>query len=65
MEDFDMGSVPMNRARALLICTRPQNYTRVHEAVAYLEKLGATEDERHLASEATAWLQRRAPIERT
>jgi hypothetical protein len=36
----------MSRARAQLICTRPENYTpaRVREAVAY--ELGATEDER-------------------
>jgi hypothetical protein len=56
-----MVSVRMNRARALLICTRPQNYTpaRVHEAVAYPEKSEATEDERRLASEAMAWLQRK------
>jgi hypothetical protein len=61
LEGFRMGSVPLNRARAQLICTWPQNQmtARVQGAVVYLEKLGATEDERRLAAEATAWLQRR------
>ena len=33
-----MAYVPMNRARALIICTRPQDYapSRLPEAVAYL-----------------------------
>jgi hypothetical protein len=43
------------RARALLICQRPEAYapSRVRGAAAYLlESVDATEDEEHLASEA-------------
>jgi hypothetical protein len=50
----------MNRARALLICARPQNYmpAPVQEAAAYLQAMsGAMEDERRPASEAIAWLR--------
>jgi hypothetical protein len=56
LEGFGMRSLPMIRARAQLICTRPQNYmlARVQDAVAYLEKLGVTEDERRLTSKAAA-----------
>ena len=60
----------MNRARALLICTRPQDYepTRVSEAAAYLSgRSDATEDEQRLASEAVEWLRskRDEPLQAT
>jgi hypothetical protein len=42
-----MRSLPMIRTRAQLICTPPLGLpARVREAVAYLEKSGASEDER-------------------
>jgi len=39
-----MPSVPMNRARALIICTRPQDYLpgRLREAARYLLDWRAT-----------------------
>jgi len=45
----------MNRARALTICTRPQDYApaRLREAAGYLlDRRDATEEERRLATEA-------------
>jgi len=50
-----MAYVPMNRARALIICTRLQDYmlARVHEAASYLSgRSDATEEEWRLATEA-------------
>jgi hypothetical protein len=57
-----MGSVRMNRARALLICHSPQAYapSRVREAGAYLLGMsGATELEQRLAADAIEWLRGR------
>jgi hypothetical protein len=59
---FRHGGCSNDRARAQLICTRPQNYmpARAHEAVAYLLQMSnATEDERRLTSEAIEWLEGR------
>jgi len=55
-----MGSVPMNRTRAGLICEAPQDHSaaRVREAATYLLGMsGVTEGERRMASEAMAWLR--------
>ena len=55
-----MGSVPMNRTRAGLICEAPQDHrpARVREAATYLLGMsGVTEDERRIASEAMSWLR--------
>jgi len=55
-----MAYVPMNRARALIICTRPQDYLpgRLREAARYLlDRKDATEEERRLATEAIEYLQ--------
>jgi hypothetical protein len=55
-----MGSVPINRARALIICTRPEAHdpTRVHEAASFLAaRPDATEDEKRLAADAMAWIR--------
>jgi len=54
-----MPSVPMNRARALIICTRPQDYapSRVHAAAWYLESLeNATAEDLELAKQAHLFL---------
>ena len=53
-------SAPMNRARALIICTRPQDYapTRVYAAASYLEtQVNATAEELGLAKMAHLFLQ--------
>jgi len=53
-----MGSVPINRTRALIICTRPQDYApaRLREAARYLlDRRDATEEEKRLATEAIEW----------
>jgi len=50
-----MAYVPMNRTRALIICTHPQDYlpARLREAARYLlDRRDATEEERRLAGEA-------------
>ena len=55
-----MAYVPMNRTRALTICTRPQDYapSGVHAAVHYLEILvDATAEELELATKAHLFLQ--------
>ena len=55
-----MSSVLMNRARTLIIFTRPQEYApvRVREAASHLPGISsATEEERRLASEAIEWLR--------
>jgi len=55
-----MGSVPMNRSRAGLICEAPQDHraARVREAATYLLGMPAvTEDERRIANEALEWLR--------
>jgi len=55
-----MGSVPINRTRALIICTRPQDYLpgrRLRAAHYLLDRKDATEEERRLATEAIDWLQ--------
>ena len=55
-----MAYVPMNRARALIICTRPQDYLpgRLREAARYLlDRKDATDEERRLATEAIEWLR--------
>jgi hypothetical protein len=55
-----MGSVPINRTGALIICTRPQDYapTRLREAArCLLDRKDATEEERRLATEALEGLR--------
>jgi len=55
-----MAYVPMNRTRALIIVTRPQDYLpgRLREAARYLlDRRDATEEERRLATEAIEWLR--------
>ena len=55
-----MAYVPMNRIRALIICTHPQDYLpgRLREAARYLlDRRDATEEEKRLASEAIEWLR--------
>ena len=55
-----MASVSMNQARALIICTRPQDYapSRVHAAAWYLESLeNATVEEQELAKQGYLFLQ--------
>lgn len=55
-----MRSVPMNRARALIICTRPGDYmhTRVREAAKHLlAQTDVSEEEKRLAEEALKSLQ--------
>jgi len=55
-----MAYVPMNRTRALIICTRPQDYTsaRLREAARYLlDRRDATEEEKRLATEAIEGLR--------
>ena len=55
-----MAYVPMNRARALIICTRPQGYapSRVYAAACYLEAPeNATAEELGLAKMAHIFLQ--------
>ena len=50
-----MAYVPINRTRALIICTRPQDYApaRLREAARYLlDRPDATEKEKRLATEA-------------
>jgi hypothetical protein len=50
-----MPSVPMNRARALLICTRPTDYGtwRVREAAEHLlARANASDEDKQLASQA-------------
>ena len=57
-----MAYVPMNRTRALIICTRPQDYApaRLREAARYLlDRRDATEEEKRLASEAIEGLHGR------
>ena len=49
-----MAYVPMNRTRALIICTRPQDYApaRLREAARYLlDRRDTTEEEQRLATE--------------
>ena len=56
----DMAYVPVNRTRALIICTRPQDYapSRVHAAACYLEALeNATAEESEFAKSAHLFLQ--------
>jgi len=55
-----MAYVPMNRTRALIICTRPQDYapSRLREAArCLLDRRDATEEEKRLASEAIEGLR--------
>jgi hypothetical protein len=55
-----MAYVPMNRARALIIVTRPQDYlpARLPEAARYLfDRKDTTEEERRPATEAIEWLR--------
>jgi len=55
-----MAYVPMNRARALIIVTRPQDYLpgRLREGARYLlDRKDATEEERRLATVAIEWLR--------
>ena len=55
-----MAYVPMNHARALIICNRLQDYapTRVYAAASYLEALeNATAEELGLAKMAHLFLQ--------
>jgi len=55
-----MAYVPMNRARAPIICTRPPDYlpARLREAAPYLlDRKDATEEERRLATEAIELLR--------
>jgi len=57
-----MAYVPINRARALIICTRPQDYmpARLREAARYLlDRRDATGEERRLATEAIELLRSR------
>ena len=57
-----MAYVPINRTRALIICTRPQDYApaRLREAARYLlDRRDTTEEERRLATEAIEWLRRK------
>jgi len=53
-----MPSVPMNRARALIICTRPQDYapTRLREGRYLLDRCDRGGG-RRLAAEAIEWLR--------
>ena len=60
----------MNRTRALIICTRPQDYApaRLREAARnLLDRRDVTEEERRLATEAIEWLrskrEEKAPLE--
>ena len=55
-----MANVPINRARALIICKRPQDYapSKVYAAACYLESLAnATAEELGLAKMAHLFLQ--------
>jgi len=55
-----MAYVPMNRTRALIICTHPQDYLpgRLREAARYLlDRKDATDEERRLATEAIELLR--------
>jgi len=55
-----VGSIPINRTRALVICHAPAAYapTRVREAASYLlQSSSATEDEQRVATEAIEWLR--------
>ena len=55
-----MAYVPINRTRALIICTRPQDGAPagLREAARYLlDRRDATEEERRLATEAIEWLR--------
>ena len=55
-----MAYVPMNRTRALIICTHPQDYlpARLREAARYLlDRRDTTEEERRLATEAIEGLR--------
>ena len=55
-----MAYVPMNRTRALIICTRPQDYApaRLREAARYLlDRRDTTEEEQRLATEALEGLR--------
>jgi len=55
-----MAYAPMNRAHALIICTRPQDYapTRVYAAASYLETLAnAKAEDLGLAKMAHLFLQ--------
>jgi len=65
-----MAYVPMNRTRALIICTRPQDYApaRLREAARYLfDRRDATEEERRLATDAIERLRskREKPVPNT
>jgi len=56
-----MASVPMNRARALIICTYPENFapTKIYAAACYLEALeNPTPEELGLGKMAHLFLQR-------
>jgi len=66
-----MAYVPINRTRALIICTRPQDYlpARLREAARYLlDRRDATEEEKRLATEAIELLRskwgEKAPLNR-
>ena len=55
-----MAYLTMNRTRALVICTLPQDYLtgRLREAARYLpDRRDATEEERRLATEAIELLR--------
>ena len=54
-----VGSIPINRTRALVICHAPAAYapTRVREAASYLLQSSRTEDEQRVATEAIEWLR--------
>ena len=55
-----MAYVPINRTRALIICTHPQDYApaRLRLAARYLlDRPDTTEEERRLATEAIEWLR--------
>ena len=55
-----MAYVPMNRTRALIICTRPQDYApaRLREAArCLLDRRDAADEEKRLASEAIEGLR--------
>ena len=55
-----MAYAPMNRTRALIICTRPQDYAPARLRLAarhLLDRPDTTEEEQRLASDAIEWLR--------